>query len=172
MAKEKTLNDIALNQVLSTDRLESAMENNTNKIIQAIEDIDTSGCSSELSPITGMPTSSSKNECLHYLMNMQLDLNMMKIGMVVGIVIMAFMMVLQAIFLWNVVTSVRSLENGTWVYGKYDEFLDTLDSNGSEQNTSTEGASSPQTTDQSNPESSSGEPLPQSSGPEVQESGQ
>ena len=39
MAKEKTLNDIALNQVLSTDRLESAMENNTNKIIQAIEDI-------------------------------------------------------------------------------------------------------------------------------------
>lgn len=75
-------------------------------------------------------------------------------------------------FLWNVATSVRSLENGTWVYGKYDEFLDTLDSNGSEQNTSTEGASSPQTTDQSNPESSSGEPLPQNSGPEVQESGQ
>ena len=163
MAKEKTLNDIALNQVLSTDRLESAMENNTNKIIQAIEDIDTSSCSSGLSQITGIH---------HYLMNMQLDLNMMKIGMVVGIVIMAFMMVLQAIFLWNVVTSVRSLENGAWVYGEYDEFLDTLDSNGSEQNTSTEGASSPQTTDQSNPESSSGEPLPQSSGPEVQESGQ
>ena len=163
MAKEKTLNDIALNQVLSTDRLESAMENNTNKIIQAIEDIDTSSCSSGLSQITGIH---------HYLMNMQLDLNMMKIGMVVGIVIMAFMMVLQAIFLWNVVTSVRSLENGEWVYGEYDESLDTLDSNGSEQNTSTEGASSPQTTDQSNPESSSGEPLPQSSGPEVQESGQ
>lgn len=172
MAKEKTLNDIALNQVLSTDRLESAMENNTNKIIQAIEDIDTSSCSSGPSRITGTPTSSSKNDYRHYLMNMQLDLNMMKIGMVVGIVIMAFMMVLQAIFLWNVVTSVRSLENGTWVHGKYDESLDTLDSNGSEQNTSTEGASSPQTTDQPNPESSSGEPLPQSSGPEVQESGQ
>lgn len=172
MATEKTLNDIALNQVLSTDRLESAMETNTNKIISAIDGIDASSSKSATVSLSPTLTTFSSSGIEHTVDRIDSHMVDIKIGLLVFGICVVFFMVVQVVMIWNAVTSIRSLENGTYREGAYQEYLDSKKANGSEQNTSTEEASSPQTTDQTSPQSASDEPLPQSNVPEAQGSGQ
>lgn len=174
MEKEKTLDDILVNQTLSTDRIEMAIETARDRIVDAVESssaptVKSSGHTTTVTPIT------MTHDYSHHLINMEQDLSFTKAVVVVIASIAGLFLCVLCVLMWNVIGSIRSLENGTWVDGKYEQYIEekeAQEASGSEQNTSTEGASSPQTNDQSNQQPASGESLPQNSGPEGQESGQ
>lgn len=146
--KELTLQDVIINQTVGVDRLELAVEDQTRRMEESISRNSkkiVSEISSSAGSGSGMPISFS-NPYEHVLRNIQDEIEGMKfvIWWVFGaIALIGFVLI---IVVMNIATALTHFENGSYI-------APATESSDSEPSTLTEEATSPQTDDQSHPQS-------------------
>lgn len=148
MSEKKTIDDIFVNQAVCADRIEIAIEENTKKLQKSI-----SSMTGAVVGMSGPPTLSIGSSNSYDISSIRNDVDSIGLKMVGVIVVLIF------IAMMLLVSNLTMNAKIQWL----------MEANGYEPSTSSEEASSPQTPDQSSPQSASDEPLPESNSPEGQE---
>lgn len=152
--KEKTLEDVIINNTLSTDRIEMAIENmSTQQKRLAVEIIKSMPSGS------GLPSSIGPVKYDNHLMSIKEEVRALRepifalIAVMIGIAVFFMFM-----FSW-LISTVQHIKDGSYT-PESEETSEVVEANGSEPNTSTEVEVEPEKPSQSSPQSSSDAPLP------------